>query len=233
MPAPALLSLSPRHVANGSVRCGPNSATAIASSLSLVRTALSTSTTIALDRSSSASMGTPASARGSVGSTRLAASNSAARRLRRRRRVDHHSSSPATATTASTTTMRKRRHVQRLRRVDVEALGGGDSGARPVLAAQHRLDLVALQPIGVGLADHGGRHKECVGAFDDRDGQQRVVVAEVADLGCRVGPADRILAEPVDVDHPQPGAAGVVEPSTAACTSARWAPSSAPALSVT
>ena len=52
---------------NGSVCAAPNSSTARANSLSLVRTALSTSTTIALERSSSASIGTAANAFGSDG----------------------------------------------------------------------------------------------------------------------------------------------------------------------
>ncbi len=68
--------------ANGAVCGSPNSSTASTSSLALVRTALSTSTTIERDRSSSASMGTDASALGSVGSTRLAAATSASWRLR-------------------------------------------------------------------------------------------------------------------------------------------------------
>ena len=88
----------------GSVCAAPNSSTAKANSLSLVRTALSTSTTIILDRSSRASIGTVANAFGSAGSTRLAAANSASRRLWRRRR-DHRTSPrmirPKTASAAS------------------------------------------------------------------------------------------------------------------------------------
>ena len=84
-------------VLNGAVCVVPNSSTAKANSLSLVRTALSTSTTIALDRSSRASIGTAANAFGSEGSTRCAASNSALRRLRLRRRIHSHSASTARA----------------------------------------------------------------------------------------------------------------------------------------
>ena len=82
--------------------------TASVNSLSLVRTALSTSTTIDLERSSSASMGTDASALGSAGSTRLAAANSASRRLRRRRRLHSHSST--TSSTSPAAPMSSARH---------------------------------------------------------------------------------------------------------------------------
>ncbi len=90
-------------VRNGAVSVGPNSSTARANSPSLVRTALSTSTTMALDSSSSASMGTDARAFGSVGSTRWAAANSACRRLLLRRRPQTHSASPSATITPKTT----------------------------------------------------------------------------------------------------------------------------------
>ena len=142
---------------NGSVCAAPNSSTARANSLSLVRTALSTSTTIALERSSSASIGTAANAFGSDGSTRWAAANSASRRLRRRRRVHHHSTRIARAKTASAI-----RRPNQLTPAPADGPVEVDAVFSPLAAAtaapvqssstQRGFDGVALQGLGVGLA---------------------------------------------------------------------------------
>ena len=150
---------------NGAVSLSPNSSTAKVNSLSLVRTALSTSTTIDLDRSSSASTGTDASALGSDGSTRRAAAYSASRRLRRRRRVHHHSSSDQHDEDGQRDQQPDRGDAGAGRRsAAVQPVGRRDRRARPVVAAQCGFDLVAAQVVGRRVADSSdvgqqGRHR--------------------------------------------------------------------------
>ena len=130
---------------NRSACCWPNSSAAKANSLVLVRTALSTSTTIDRDNSSRASRGTAASALGSVGSTRLAAATSASCRLCRRRRLHSTSSTIASQDDRDDDQQRNQRESAGTAAAGAQPrqpVGGRDRRACPVAVVQRRLDLV-------------------------------------------------------------------------------------------
>ncbi len=92
-------------------------------------------------------------------------------------------------------------------------VGGRDRGAGPVVAAERGFDRIAAQAVGVAGANPGRRaRQEGIGAIRSGDSQDRVLVAQVARLPGAFGPVDRALpGERVDVDHPQPDMAVVVE----------------------
>ena len=97
----------------------------------------------------------------------------------------------------------------------------GDDVLSPVAAAiaaavqfvlsQRRFDLVGLHRFGGGRAHDVRRHLERVRAVAGGDGQQRVLVAEIAELHRGSRPPVRALIEAVDVDHPEASALLVVQ----------------------
>ena len=204
---------------NRSACCWPNSSTAKANSLVLVRTALSTSTTIDRDSSSRASRGTAANALGSVGSTRLAAATSASCRLCLRRRL--HSSSSAITSRMIATMISSGTNENPLEPPPLPApnrgkpVGGRDRRACPVAAVQRGLDLVAADVVDLGRGRTAGRrrrHLEGVRALLGRDRQDGVLIAQVAEAAGGVGPRRGGLGgEGVDEHHPEPHVAVAVE----------------------
>ena len=147
--ARAALALFTARV-NGSVRCSPNSSIVSASSLALVRTALSTSTTFHRDKSSRAPSDSAANASGSVASTRL-----------RRSQLGGPPSAPPVTHDHEQNHHRDQDHAQpdqqrrRIRRLPapVEPVGRRDRRAAPVAAAQRGFDLVAPQIVDLARAD--------------------------------------------------------------------------------
>ena len=96
----------------------------------------------------------------------------------------------------------------------VEAVGGSDCCARPVAAAQCGFDRIAAHVVGRRSLTHSGRraHQERIGAIRRGDGEDGVLIAQVAGAPCAFGPGDRVSAvEAVDVDHPEPDSPVVVE----------------------
>ncbi len=190
MPGPERIWRRRPLAVNGWVRCSPNSSIVSASSLALVRTALSTSTTFHRDRSSRAPSdrlrqrigvgGVDPFGRGQLGGPPSTAPPTG-EHVQRHHRDDDHAQPD-----------QQRRRARRLRAA-VQAVGRRDRCAAPVAAAQRRLYLVAPQIVDLTGADrlHPVRNPERVGVVDGRHGQHRVEVAEIAGGPRAVRPARR------------------------------------------
>ncbi len=98
-------------------------------------------------------------------------------------------------------------------RIGVQAVGGGDRRAGPVVAAQGRSDAVAPDVVGTVFAPHRRGHLERERPIHRGDREKCVVVTEIAQPHGVPGPVVLALAgEILGEDHPQLDVAIVVQP---------------------